>query len=466
MSGARAGRRRPTVRTRILATMLVATALGMTTAGLLSYQAQRAFVLEQVDAALRAQLELARAATSDEDVADVRDGLERILSRTVAPQDGGSLGLVDGQAAYFSGIVEHFRPEQLPGFVEEAARDEGTRIDTFDAESGAVRFLAVPVRVEGDPTDGVYVAAIDLGARLAGVDRSAALYAAVSAGVLLLTAVLGWFVAGRLLAPIRRLRDTAERISVNALGERIPVDGYDDVSRLTATVNLMLDRIGSGIEQQRGLLADLRHQLRAPLTLVRGHLELVDPRDPADVDATRRVAIDEVDRMTRMIDDLARLVELGLPAASRTVVDSATLVRDLHERVRGIAGHPWSVGRADAVPLSVDRDRILEAWLQLAQNAAQHSPAGAPIELSVVAAPDAVRLVVRDHGPGVPESERERIFLRGERGAAAAPGGSGLGLAIVAAIARAHGGAAEVTAADGGGAAFAIVLPRAGGSES
>src|SRR5690606_4995327 len=107
-----------------------------------------------------------------------------------------------------------------------------------------------------------------------------------------------------------------------------------------------------------------------------------------------------------------------------------------------------------------DRDRILEAWLQLADNAARYAPDGSPIELSAVADAETVRLVVRDHGPGVPEEDRERIFLRGERGAWNGTAGTGLGLAIVAAIARAHGGTAEVTAAEGGGAEFAIVLPR------
>lgn len=455
-------RRRPTVRTRILATMLVVTTLGMAIAGLLTFQAQRAFVLDQVDDALRTQLGLARSAATDESATSVRAVLERILTVTVAPQDGGSLGIVGARAAYLPGVVEHFRPEELPGFVDAVTGEDGTRIDTFDGADGAVRYLAVPVSVAGDAETGIYVTAIDLDARLAGVERSAQLFAAVSIAVILLTAALGWFVAGRLLAPIRRLRDTAERITVNALGERIPVDGSDDVSRLTATVNGMLDRIGDGIEQQRVLLADLRHQLRAPLTLVRGHLELVDIQDPADVADTRRIAMDEVDRMTRMVDELARLVELGLSAAARSTVDTSALAREVHERVRAVPGRTWSVGRADAVTISVERDRVLEAWLQLAENAARYTPAGSPIELSAVADAETVRLTVRDHGAGVPEADRERIFLRGERGAREGSAGTGLGLAIVAAIARANGGTAEVSAPEGGGAEFAIVLPRAG----
>lgn len=454
---------RATVRTRILATMLVVTALGMTISGLVAYQAQRSFVVDQVDEALRTQLDLAQRALEDAGVASVRDGLERILSLTVAPQDGGSFGLVDDDIAYLAGVPEQLDAAGVPELVAAAARAEDAHIDTVDAGGRSLRYLVVPLHVEGDPEAGAYVAAIDLGARLEGVTRSAGISALVSAAVLVLTGILGWFVAGRLLAPVRRLREAAERITLNALGERIPVDGEDDVSRLTATVNRMLDRIGDGVAQQRGLLADLRHELRAPLTLVRGHLELVDVHDPRDVEQVRRIATEEVDRMARMLDELARVVELGLPSTDRVVLAADDLARDVLDRAHGIPGPVWQTGRLDPARISVDRDRVLEAWLQLVDNAARHAPPGTPVVLSAEAADDRVRLTVRDRGPGVPPGEEALVFRRGERGSAPAGAGSGLGLAIVAAIARAHGGSAEVRPAPGGGAEFAIVLPRATG---
>lgn len=451
------------MRTRILATVLAVTALGMTVAGVLSYGAQRTFVLGEIDAALTAQLGYAREAADDGSVTSARDALQRILSLTVAPQDGGAVGIVDGRAAYLPGVAEQLRPEDLDGFIARVADEDGVRIDTYDGGDEPVRYLAVPIDVAGDSETAVYAVAVAIRPRLEGVDRAAVLYAAVSAGVLALTGILGWFIAGRLLAPVRQLRATAQRITVDALAERIPVEGRDDVSRLTETINSMLDRIGEGVGQQRALVADLRHELRAPLAVVRGQLELLDPSDPADVDDSRRIAIDEVDRMARLIDDLARLVESGLPGAPRTDVDSGELVREVFDRARAIPGPTWSVGRVDAVPLSLDRDRILEALLQLASNAARHTPAGTSVELSAVADPDTVRLIVRDHGPGVPADDRERIFERGERGRdAAGRDGDGLGLAIVAAIARAHGGRARVDEAPGGGASFELILPRAG----
>jgi signal transduction histidine kinase len=436
-------------------------AVGMTIAGVISYEAQRAFVLDQVDTALRDQFDLARRVVEDGSATSVRDALTRVLSLTSAPSEGGTVGIVDGRATFLPPVHEALRPDRLPGFVARASEGGGARLDTFRGGGRWIRYVSVPVHVQGDSATGSYVAAVDVDARLRGVDRSALLYAIVSAAVLLVAGVLGWFVAGRLLAPVRHLREAAERITLTDLDERIPVDGHDDVSRLTATVNGMLDRIRDGIAQQRRLLDDVRHDLRAPLTVVRGHLELIDENDPDDVRSARTIATEEVDRMTRLVDELSRIAEFGLPAAEPEPTDTRRLAAGMLERVRGIAGHDWRTSRVDAAEVTIDRDRIVEAWLQLAQNAATYAPAGSPIELAVLADDDEIRLEVRDRGPGVPPEERARIFERGERGSAAdGRPGTGVGLTIVAAIARAHGGRVEVGDAPDGGAVFGIVLPR------
>jgi len=459
--GRRGARGRPTVRTRILATILVMVAVGMAAAGVVSYEAQRAFVLMQVDGALRGQFDAARRAAGETGETTARGVLARLLSVTAVPEQGGTVGIVDGRVEYLPPVAETLRPDRLAGFTAAAAKGGGARLGTYRAEGRWVRYLAVPIHVAGDPTSASYVAAIDLNARLRGVDGAAVLYAVVSLAVLVLAAVLGWFVAGRLLAPVRRLRTAAERITLYDLDERIPATGHDDVSRLTSTVNRMLDRIREGITRQRTLLDDVRHDLRAPLTLVRGHLELIDENDPAEVRSVRGIAIAEVDRMTRLVDDLARIAEVGLPTAQLQRVAAADLAADVLDRARGIPGHGWSVPRVADAEVAVDRDRIIEAWLQLAQNAAAYSPAGSDIELLVESDELEVRLEVRDHGPGIMPSERARIFERGERGAASrGHPGTGLGLAIVAAIAAAHGGRAEAQDAVGGGALVALVLPR------
>jgi signal transduction histidine kinase len=460
-AGRRTARSRPTVRTRILATVIVASALGMTIAGLVSYQVQRAAVLAQVDLELRDQFDLARHSATAAPPTSVDAALAAILSVMVPPRDGGAAGVVDGRVAYLPGIAEGLRLDRVTGLVAATSGEASVRLATFESGGRLLRYLVVPIRVAGDSHEGRYVAAVDLDRRLAGVNAAALAYAVVSAAVVAITAALGWFVAGRLLAPIRRLREAADRITVSDLDERIEVDGRDDMSRLTATVNGMLDRIRGGVEQQRSLLADVRHDLRAPLTLLRGHLELVDERDVAEVRSVRRLAIEEIDRMARMLEELARVAELGLPAENREVVDAGALAHEVAERVRGIPGPDWSLGRVESMPISIDRDRVIEAWLQVADNAARHTPEGTAVEISATVDGGFARLSVTDRGPGVPAEERERIFLRGERGAAATADGTGLGLAIVAAIARAHGGRAEVADVPGGGADVGILIPLA-----
>src|SRR5690606_8460106 len=124
-------------------------------------------------------------------------------------------------------------------------------------------------------------------------------------------ALVGWFVAGRLLRPLRAVRDAASRITATDLSERIPVTGRDDVPDLTRTVNDMLDRLESATSAQQRLLDDVRHELQTPITIVRGHLELLDPGDEDEVASVRTLALDELDRMAGLVDAVGSLAETG-----------------------------------------------------------------------------------------------------------------------------------------------------------
>src|SRR5690606_18287858 len=119
-------------------------------------------------------------------------------------------------------------------------------------------------------------------------------YTWVAIATLAAVGLVGWFVAGRLLKPVRVLQETASRITASDLSERIPVTGNDDLSALTTTVNSMLDRIEESVDARRRLLDDVRHELKTPVTIVRGHLELLDVADPQDVSSTRDLLIDEL----------------------------------------------------------------------------------------------------------------------------------------------------------------------------
>src|SRR5690606_19527216 len=221
----------------------------------------------------------------------------------------------------------------------------------------------------------------------------------------------------------------------------IPIEGDDDVSRLTETVNDMLDRLDDALTQQRELLADVRHELRTPLTIVRGHLEVVEPEDAGDVRQVVDLALGEIDRMAELVDGLAALAEVRMAVLRRVPVDVAELTREVGALAAAIPGHPWSVTATAEGVVDADRARLVQAWLQLADNAAKYSPSGAPVEIGSDRSDDTVRLWVRDFGPGVPPGEEERVFERFARVRDAGTArGSGLGLAIVARIAGAHGG--------------------------
>ncbi len=213
-------------------------------------------------------------------------------------------------------------------------------------------------------------------------------------------------------------------------------------------------------EAQRRLLDDVRHELKTPITIVRGHLEVMDPTDAADAAAIRDLGMAELDRMTRLIGDIDLLAAVETDKFTMADVDLAVLTQRVGELVTVIPDHEWSIEQTAGAIIRGDGDRLLQGWLQLADNAAKYTPAGSAIEVGSAVHAGGVQLWVRDHGPGIPPAMRHRIFRRFDRGAGKrAVGGSGLGLAIVDAIAKAHRGHCAIADTPGGGATFTLEIP-------
>jgi two-component system, OmpR family, sensor kinase len=450
------------VRARIVASILVTAAIGLGVAGAVTYQLQRSATLDDADVRLHAELTEARRVVATGQFDGVSAAVQRILSVAVPPDDGGTVGIIDGRPEYTAGVSESVRLDIMPGFAARASKDvaDGSvRVGTYVSDGRTYRYLATPVTVSGDDAHGVFAAAIDVDARLASLDATYRVYLVIAAVSWVVIGLIGWLIAGRLLRPLRRLGTTAQRISADALDDRIPVTGSDDVSAIAGTVNSMLDRIREGVVAQRELLDDVRHELTTPLSVVRGQLELLDPADAASAEA-RRVGIEEIDRMAHLLDGLTDLTEARTAEPDRQPVDLASLTDDVLTRVAALPGRRWRLGRAATGDALLDRQRVIQAWLQLAANAAAYAPAGTDVELGSIGEGDLVRLYVADGGMPIPEEERARIFDRFARGTASgAKPGAGLGLAIVAAIAEAHGGRVELDAS-GGGNRFSLLLPR------
>lgn len=327
-----------------------------------------------------------------------------------------------------------------------------------------VRYLAVPVRTTGTEPRGVFVVAADLSAERDDVMEAVQLATLVLLSVLLIASALAWVVAGRLLAPLRALDDTARSISETDLTRRIPVSGNDEIAELSRTFNAMVDRLEGAFASQRAFVSDASHELRTPITIVRGHLELLGD-DPDERRETIALVTDELDRMSRFVDDLLLLAKAERSDFLRVdEVELGALSDELLDKAAGLGRRAWALEARGEAVLHADRQRLTQAVMGLAQNAVQHTQEGDAVWIGTAVDGDEASLWVRDSGPGIAEEDQARVFERFARAAGSRrrSEGAGLGLAIVRAIAEAHGGRATLSSRPGTGSVFTVIVPLAG----
>lgn len=358
------------------------------------------------------------------------------------------------------------RGADAPGHNHPMTRSQRPRSARTRIVTGVALACAVALALVGGVTFTVQAAALwRAGTPLDGLLIPMIVFGVASVVTIALVALVGWFVAGAALRSIAEVREVADSMTLADLSRRLPSEGGDSIADLSQTVNSMLDRLEGSVDSQRQLLDDVRHELKTPITIVRGHLEIMNASDPADVEATRAIGMAELDRLNRLVEDIDLLAAAETDTYASDEIDLAALSTRMADMVAVIPGHDWRVtDRASGLMLG-DGDRLLQAWLQLADNASKYSPDASPIDIGSTADAGEVRFWVRDHGPGVPPAMRHRIFRRFDRaGRRRSVGGSGLGLAIVDAIAKGHGGHCEVTDTPGGGATFTIHVPHTSGA--
>jgi signal transduction histidine kinase len=325
---------------------------------------------------------------------------------------------------------------------------------------GTMRYLAVPIRGSRG-VHGVFVVAASLTSERQEVEEAVRLAALVLISVLIIASVLAWLVAGRVLAPLRLLAETARSIGESDLTRRIPVTGRDEIADLSRTFNAMLDRLQAAFASQRAFVSDAGHELRTPITIVRGHLELLGD-DPDERHETVALVTDELDRMTRFVDDLLVLAKAERDDFLRVGgLELGALTDELFDKARALGARDWQLEARGEAQLVADRQRLTQAIMGLAQNAVQHTSEGDTIWLGTESDHREARLWVRDSGPGVAAEDQERIFERFARAGASRrrSEGAGLGLSIVRAIAVSHGGRVALSSRPGDGAMFTIIIP-------
>lgn len=390
--------------------------------------------------------------------------LKVYLRRVVLSPQESALGFVGGDLLWTAPSQMRLPPHQDADLLRQVAPAvSGTEsvIQTITTPQGTYRVLVVPVTMD-DETSAALVHVVDLDAAKANLRRTMVIYTAAALFSVTLVAGLAWFAVDRLLRPIEELRKAADAIDERDLTTRVPVRGRDDLSALALRVNRMLDRVQAAIEGQRELLDDVGHELRTPITIIRGHLELIDPGDEVDVRQTQELVLDELDRMGVMVNDLLLLAKSSqTDFVQPTRSDVGALTDQVLDKVQALGDRQWSLdSRCEAVA-ELDAARITQAWLQLAANAVKYSEAGTPISLGSRTEDDKVLMWVADQGIGIAPEDIDKVRQRfGRAGSAAtyAPG-SGLGLSIVENIVSAHGGSLDIDSVLGEGSCFTLRIP-------
>ena len=343
-----------------------------------------------------------------------------------------------------------------PGFSTQRAPEVGRLrlyVEAFRTEDGLLARLGVAEPLA--PVDDA----------LEGITRGFAV-----GGTLTLAAALlaGFVLAAGFVRPLRRIARIAARVDAGDLSPRIDFRGPRNETRgLADAFDHMLDRLEEAFARQQAFVSDASHELRTPLTAIRGQLEVLARQSNPDGEEIRRVqrlVQGEVDRMTRLTEDLlllahtdeSRFIRRELIELEGFLVELLASADPTTERSVRVVAH--AAGFVNA-----DRDRLAQALRNLLRNAVEHTRVGGTIELGAGESADGrVRIWVDDDGPGIAAEERDRVFDRFHRADAArarTSGGTGLGLAIVRAIVDAQGGRVWATDSPLGGARVVIDLP-------
>jgi two-component system OmpR family sensor kinase len=453
------------VRARVLIFFLVLLVISTAASVLVLRQVLMSRIGDQVERELVPQVDTLRALSEQGQPANGRPftGLAQLfdtyLERTAPPPDGGLLTFMDGKPTAFNTQPNAAGLERAFGSVGARQTPSSGELDT---SLGEARYIAIPVSA-GDETGLLVVAALTAAEREQ-VESAVRIAIGVSVVTLLLASLFIWLAAGRAIAPLQALSRTARTISETDLSGRIPVRGGDEIAELGRTFNSMLDRLETAFADQKDFLTDVGHELRTPITVIRGHIETLGA-SPREQEEAIAVIQEELERMNRYVDDLLLLTKAPRPDFLRLgPLDLDLFTHDLFAKAGSLGDRDWRLEGTGVGIVVADQHRLTQAVMNLADNAVRHTRSREPIWLGSALAGDQARLWVRDEGPGVDPADRERIFARYVRAKPtdrSRADGAGLGLSIVRAIAEAHGGWAELDSAPGTGSTFTVVIPAA-----
>jgi heavy metal sensor kinase len=378
------------------------------------------------------------------------------------PVDPSALAAVSGGTPWF----ETVRTPPIP--VESTPADAARRLPPL---APAVRVLSVPV---GKPVRFI----LQVGKFEADLPRLRALLMTTLAIGLVLglpgAALGGWWLAGRALAPVRAMTESANRIEAENLAERLPQPPQDDeLGKLACTFNQLLDRLQEAFQRERRFTADISHDLRTPLALVKGSIgvALNRPRSAAELQDTLTEIDGQIDRISGLLNATLALsrADTGQLGALFAPLNLSELLTDLAETTASYTeekrGQTLTSEIAPALWVRGDRDHLTRLFLNLLDNAVEYTPPGGAIRLSAALDGEHVQATVEDSGIGIAPEDLPHVFdrfYRVDKSRTTANGDhAGLGLSIAQAVARAHGGEVSVESESGQGSKFIVRLPKA-----
>lgn len=330
----------------------------------------------------------------------------------------------------------------------------------IDTAKGPILYVAQPLGIDNNT---VIVAVRDSTSEYTTGTEAIFLVIKVTLAVLIIFSLLAWMTAGKALYPLSEVTETARAITESDLDRRIAVKGNDEIAELSSTFNQMLDRLQSAFDCQQEFLKDASHELRTPITVIQGHLEILKYR-PEKQSQTIALVLDELNRMNRLVNDLLLLAKSDRPDFLDPKPEELDwLTEEIYLKAKAIADRDWRLESKGLSPVVLDKGRLTQAIMNLVNNAVRHTKKGDKIVLGSAVKDSYAYFWVQDTGVGIAPEDRGVIFDRFTRATNEDRyidgEGAGLGLAIVRGICSAHNGWVELDSVVGEGSTFTIVLP-------
>ena len=502
---------RASLRSRVLLIAVVLLTAGFTAFSLVTGNALRAYMVDRVDAQLRASAQVfavlpptvAKTGAAGKPPPGLSSFSTEVLGNPV-------ITYVDKDGVVESSIDSLAGPKRtgdapgpdLPGLDASAVAARAGKPFTVAGTSGDTRWRSIAVpRVPratlrggsavGDDAGGSVIVSASMSQVDGTVDRMWHIYETAGLGLLVVLGLAGWFAVRSGLRPLTRIEQTAAEIAAGDLSRRVPelAGPHTEMGRLATALNGMLARVETAFAaraeseaRMTRFVADASHELRTPLAGIKGLTDLhrmgaVSDRE--DIDATMARIARESDRLARLVEDmllLARFDEHSLgttgdsgPALELAPTDLRTLAADALHDVRALDASrpvaltgPDGVGAPASAPALADEARLRQVVTNLVGNAVAHTPPGTAIRIGVGTVGEDAVLEVADEGPGLTAAQTAHIFerfYRSDTSRTRATGGAGLGLAIVDSLVSAHAGRVEIDSTPGQGATFRVRLP-------